>query len=86
MAHVVEPRLSRQLVFAIQCLAQFHEVLLGMIEIENAHRLGKEPLEKRFQARAAIGQRDVLIGAGPADLQRLAMKLSAEVVKLEKAR
>ena len=46
MAHIVEPRLSRRLDFAIQRLAQFHEIFLGMKEIENANGLGKEPLEK----------------------------------------
>jgi hypothetical protein len=35
---------------------------------------------------AATAQRDVLIGAGPANLQCLAVELPSEVVKLEKAR
>jgi hypothetical protein len=86
MALVVEPRLSRRFVFAIESLAQFYQVFLGVKEVQNAHRLGKEPLEKLFQTRAAVAERDVLVGRGPTDFQRLAVKLPSEVVKLEKAR
>jgi hypothetical protein len=86
LAHIVQPRLSRRLVFAIQRLAQFHEIFLGMKEVKNANGLGKEPLEKWLQTRSSVADRDVLIGVGSADLQGLVMKLPSEVVELEKAR
>ena len=86
MARIVEPRLPRGLVVAVQGLGQFHQVFLRVIKVEDAHRVGKEPLEKRFQARPAVGQRDLLIRLGPTDLQRLAVQLPTEGVQVEKTR
>ena len=80
MAYPVKPRLSRQLVLAIERLGLLHQMLLGMVKIENAHRLGKEPPEELLQAHPAVRQRDVLIGRCPADLHCLAVQLSPQRV------
>ena len=57
-----------------------------MVETENARRLGEKSLEERLQARPSVAQRDVLIGVSPTDLQRLAVELPPELIKLEKPR
>ena len=86
MTCVIEPCLSRRLVVAVQCLRQFHQVFLRMVKVEDAHRVGKKPFEERLQARPAVGQRYLLIGARPTDFQRFAVELPTEGVQLEKTR
>ncbi len=67
-------------------LTQFDQMFFGVPEVEDALGTREVLAKELFQAGAAIGQRDLLLGFVPTDLRRLPAQLQTEFVKLVKPR
>lgn len=63
---------------------QVRHMLTGVIEVEDALCQGKVAMHELFQAVAAIGQGDLLLGRVPTNLRRFAPQLQPQFVEVVK--
>ena len=83
---LIGPTLPRRFITGIHRFGQLHQVLLGVPEIQNALRLGKEGAEEILQPGAAIGDGNLLLRRRPADFQGLAVELATKCLQVVKTR
>ena len=85
MTALAEPRLPLLAAFAEEGLGQFHQMLLGVPEIQDDRGQRKIPAEKIFEANSAIGQRDLLLSLVPAGLRGLPTQFRTQFIQPIKA-